>query len=102
IETLFVTPGVLRVLGVQPGAGRLFSEADGAPDSPPTVVLSYGYWRSKFGGDASLVGRTITLDGRSREVIGVLPETFKFLDQRPAALLPIQLDRAKTYLGQFN
>src|SRR6185436_15638357 len=65
-------------------------------------VLSYGDWRSKFGGDGSLVGRTITLDGRSREVIGVLPETFKFLDQRPAALLPIQLDRAKTYLGQFS
>lgn len=102
IATLFVTPSVLSTLGVQPAAGRLFSEADGAPDGPPTVVLSYGYWRSKFGGDASLVGRTITLDGKSREVIGVLPETFRFLNEKPAGLLPIQLDRAKTFLGQFN
>ena len=102
IRTLNVTPNVLSILKVQPLVGRLFSEADGAPDGPPTVVLTYGFWRSKFGGDRSLVGRTILLDGRSREVIGVLPEEFRFLDTRPAALLPIQFDRKKTYLGQFN
>jgi len=102
IRTLNVTPNILPILQVQPLVGRLFSEADGKPDGPKTVVLTYGFWRSKFGGDGSLVGRTIMLDGRSREVIGVLPENFKFLDVRPSALIPIQFDRSKTFLGQFN
>ena len=102
IRTLNVTPGVLSIIRAQPLAGRVFGEADGAPDGPPTVVLTYGYWRSKFGGDTSLIGRTITLDGRPREVVGVLPEAFRFLDTRPAVLLPIQLDRSKTFLGRFN
>src|SRR6185436_3633093 len=102
IRTLNVTPNILPILQVQPLVGRLFSEADGKADGPKTVVLTYGFWRSKFGGDGSLVGRTIMLDGRSREVIGVLPENFKFLDVRPSALIPIQFDRSKTFLGQFN
>jgi predicted permease len=102
IRTLNVTANVLSILRVQPFAGRLFFEADGSPKGAPTVVLTYGFWRSKFGGDQSVIGRTIVLDGRSREVVGVLPEDFRFLDVRPAALLPIQLDRSKTFLGQFN
>ena len=102
IRTLNVTPNILPILQVQPLVGRLFSEADGKPDGAKTVVLTYGFWRSKFGGDRSLVGRTIMLDGSSREVIGVLPENFKFLDVKPSALLPIQFDRSKTFLGQFS
>src|SRR5262245_44434741 len=102
IRTLNFTPNLLSILKVQPFVGRLFSEADGAPDAPRTVVLTYGFWRSKFGEDRSIVGRTVLLDGRSREVIGVLSEGFRFLDQKSAVLLPIQLDRKKTYLGQFN
>ncbi len=102
IRTLNVTANVLPILQVQPIVGRLFSEGDGAPDAPLTVVLTYGFWRSKFGSDQSIVGRTVLLDGRSREVIGVLPEGFRFLDDRPAVLLPIRLDRTKTFLGQFN
>src|SRR5882672_3283262 len=102
IRTLNVTPGILSIVGVRPFAGRLFADVDGSSDGPRTVVLTYGFWRSKFGGDPSLVGRTIVLDGRPREVVGVLPEAFRFLDTRPAVVLPIQLNRSKTFLGQFN
>ena len=84
IRSLNLTPNVLSILKVQPLAGRPFSEADGKSGQPLTVMLTYGYWRTKFGSDRSVVGRTITLDGRSREVIGILPETFRFLDARPA------------------
>jgi putative ABC transport system permease protein len=102
IRSLNVTPNVLPILNVQPLAGRPFSEADGKSEQPLTVMLTYGYWQTKFGGDRSIIGRTITLDGRSREVIGVLPEGFRFLDTHPAIILPIQFDRSKVYLGMFN
>src|SRR3954469_1241320 len=102
IRTLDTTPGVLPFLGVQPLLGRTFVESDGTDGQPLTVILTYGYWRTKFCSDRSLVGRTITLDGRPREVIGVLPESFRFLDTHPAVLLPIQFDRSKIFLGQFN
>ena len=102
VRSLNLTPNVLAILKVQPAIGRAFGEVDGKSDQPLTVMLTDGYWRAKFGGDRSVVGRTITLDGRPREVIGVLPETFRFLDKRPAIVLPIQFDRSKIYLGQFN
>ena len=51
VPTLFVTDGILPMLGAQPMLGRLFSKADDAPGGPETVVLTAGYWRSKFGGD---------------------------------------------------
>jgi predicted permease len=102
IRSLDVTVGVLRALGVQPAAGRLFTPEDDSPDGPETVMLTDGYWRAKFGGDPSAVGRTLVLDGRPREIIGVLPTTFRFLDRDPAIVLPMRLDRSKTFLGQFN
>jgi putative ABC transport system permease protein len=102
VPSLNVTPNVLPLLKVQPLAGRTFSEADGKSEQPLTVILTYGYWRTKFGGDRSAVGRTISLDGQRREIIGILPETFRFLDRTPAIVLPIQFDRSKVYLGMFN
>ena len=72
------------------------------PGCEETVILTYPFWREKFGGDPSAIGRRILLDGRPREIIGVLPERFRFLDWKPSFVLPIRLDRGKTRLGQFN
>jgi putative ABC transport system permease protein len=102
IISLDVTDGVLPILGIQPALGRLFTKTDDSPDGGKTVILTDGYWRAKFGGEPSAIGRTLVLDGRPHEIIGVLPETFRFLDRRPAIVLPLQLDRSKTFLGQFN
>ena len=102
IPTIDVTDGVLPILGVQPLVGRLFTRTDDTPDSPPTMVLAYGYWKSRFGGDPSAVGRRILVNGNPREVIGVLPESFRFLDRRASAFLPLRLDRGKTMLGNFS
>ena len=57
VRTLFVTDAILPMLGVQPKLGRLFSRTDDAPGSPETVVLTAGYWRSKFGADSIGRGR---------------------------------------------
>ncbi len=98
-----VTDGTLPLLGVRPVLGRLFSRRDDAASAPKTVILSYNYWQKKFGGRNSVVGRTLNVDGTSREIIGVLPRDFQFLDNYNAALfLPMQLDRSKTKLGNFS
>jgi predicted permease len=103
VPGLDVTDGTLPILGVAPVVGRLFSRKDDSPGAPQTVVLSYGYWQRKFGGAPSVIGRSITVDGKPREIIGVLPQGFHFLDQPDVALfLPFQWDRNKTKLGNFS
>jgi len=103
VSGLDVTDGTLPVLGVKPALGRLFNHRDDSPGSPQTVVLSYGYWRKKFGGKESIIGKPIIVDGKAREIIGVLPKDFHFLDREDAALyLPMQWDRSKTKLGNFS
>ena len=104
VAGLDVTDGTLRILGVVAALGRLFTREDDSPGRPETVVLSYGYWRRKFGGDSSVLGRSITLDGKPRIIIGVLPRGFQFLDDPddPALFLPFQWDRNKTKLGNFS
>jgi putative ABC transport system permease protein len=99
---LNVTAQVLPVLGVQPILGRWFSDRDDSPGARQTAVLTYGWWQARFGGDVSVIGRTITVDGVPREVIGVMPASFRFLDRDAAFLLPLQLDRSKTVLGQVS
>jgi predicted permease len=102
VRCIMVTDGLLPMLGVSPALGRLFSKQDDSPAGADTVILTAGYWRSKFGGDPAAIGRRILLDGRAREIIGVLPDTFRFLDRKPSLVLPMRLDRAKVLLGQFN
>ena len=103
VHGLDVTDGTLPILGVVPALGRVFSRQDDSPGAPPTVMLSYGYWQKKFGGDRSVIGRSITADGKPRTIIGVLPRDFRFLDWEDAAIVaPFQWDRSKTKLGNFS
>ena len=100
---LDVTDGTLPLLGAKPLLGRLFTRRDDQPDSPKTVILSYGYWKRRFGGSSSVIGRPITVDGTAREIIGVLPRGFQFLDYSEAdVVLPMRWDRSKTKLGNFS
>jgi predicted permease len=103
VPALDVTDGLLPVLGVSPMLGRWFNHADDTPGSADTAILTYGYWQRKFGSDRSIIGRTITADGKPRQIIGVMPKNFQFLDwDMPALILPIRFDRNKTTLGQFG
>jgi predicted permease len=103
VDGVDVTDGTLPILGVKPVLGRLFTRQDDLPASPKTIILSYGYWQRRFGGSSSVIGRTLTIDGNVRQVIGVLPRDFRFLHYRHADIfLPMQWDRAKTKLGNFS
>jgi predicted permease len=100
---LDVTEGVLPVLGVKPLLGRWFNRDDEAPNAPDTVLLAYGYWRRRFGGDRGVVGQAVTINGKAHQIIGVMPQNFRFLDgEQPSLFLPDHLDRNKTILGQFS
>ena len=83
VQALLVTEGTLNALGVQPILGRWFTPKDDAPGSPEQVILVYGYWQRRFGGDRSVIGRQIRLDGTPKEIIGVMPQSFRFRGARP-------------------
>jgi len=102
VESLYVIHGTLQALGVQPQLGRAFSEKDHTAGSPHTVLLTYGYWQRRYGGDASVVGRRLTVDARPQTVIGVMPAEFRFLDEDPDLIRPFRLERDDLYLGQFG
>ena len=103
VSALDVTDGLLPVLGVTPVLGRSFSRADDTPGAPDTVMLTYGYWQHKLGGDPAAIGRTLIVDGKSRQIIGVLPRNFTFLDMNDLALLiPSQFNRATLKLGNYS
>jgi predicted permease len=100
-KALLVTYGVLDALGVQPLLGRWFSQGDDTPGAPETVILTYGYWQRRFGGDKSILGRTLTINSKPTTVIAVMPEEFRFqLD--PELILPWRFDRNAVYLGEFS
>ena len=82
------THGVLPALGIQAHIGRWFSHKDDSPGTPETVILSYGYWQRKFGGDPQAIGRTVLVDFIPRQVIGVMPPGFRVAKVSPDILLP--------------
>jgi len=88
VPALVVTHGTLPAMGVPPAIGRWFSENDDTPGTPETAILTYGYWQRRFAGDPAIVGRTLTINAQPREIIGVMPRTFRFLDVDASVILP--------------
>lgn len=72
------TASLLRVLGVPPAAGRLFTEDEEVEGNHRVVILSHGLWRVRFGGAADVVGQPITVNGEPHVIVGIMPETFEF------------------------
>jgi predicted permease len=94
-----VTDGTLQTLGVQPLLGRWFTPAEHGPaaEGPDSVVISYGFWQRRFGGDEGVIGRDLSLDSRLSRVVGVMPADFRFLDfvTQPDVIAAVRLDEAK-------
>ena len=102
VPTLFVTHEFLKILEVQPVIGRGFTAADDDWSGVPTVLLSNSYWKSRFGGSRAVLGKRILIDGNAHEVIGVLPASFEFLDERISLVVPKRLRRENTKLIAFS
>ena len=102
IDVLLVTDSTLPALRVQPILGRRFTPEDDSPRSPERVMLTYGYWQQKFGGSRDVIGKVLTVEGKPNEIIGVLPADFRFLNQKPAVVMPFRFNRAELLFGHFS
>ncbi|MGC2301306.1 MAG: ABC transporter permease, partial [Acidobacteriaceae bacterium] len=84
VGTIHVTGNLFGMLGVQPGLGRLLQPWEDEPGHAATAVVSYGMWTRRFNADRRVLGKSITLNGKSYEVVGVLPRSFAL----PREVLP--------------
>ena len=76
VRSTMVTPGFFQVFSSPPMLGRGLTEADAKPGNANVIVLSYGLWQRRFGGDRTIIGRPIRFEGEPHTVIGVMPSTF--------------------------
>jgi predicted permease len=102
VEVMMVTYTTFPILRIETTIGRIFSAEDDSPDAPETVILSHGYWQTHLGGDPGVLGDTLVVNGRPRQIIGVMPADLQFLDFDPAIYLPFQFDRAEVFFGNFS
>ena len=102
VPAIDVTVDTLPALGIPPALGRWFNERDDSPGGTRTVILGYDYWRRKFAGAPSTIGRNIHIDGNLCEIIGIMPAGFRLLDQKADLFLPFRFDRGKTTLGNYS
>jgi predicted permease len=102
VRTAEVSDGVLQALGTPPEVGRWLSAADQIPRGPETVMLSHGYWQRRFGGDQAVIGQNILVDSRPREIVGVMPKGFQFVDADFDVVRPLAFERGKLNLAGFG
>ncbi len=101
VKTALISDGVLQTFNVPAVAGQWLTAADQDPRGAQRVMLSYGYWQRRFGGDPSVVGRTIHVDSQPREIAGVMPRGFKVLSYDFDLLVPLAFDPVKQPLAGF-
>ena len=101
VRGVAVTPTLFDVLQMRPAIGRSFVEADVQERSPAVAILTHAYWQSRFGSDPAVLGRTLQLDGRVAEIVGVMPRHFVFPDRETRLLVPMPLD-PKAAFGSFG
>jgi putative ABC transport system permease protein len=107
IKSQVATTGFFNILGVPPILGRSFAPDDGMPGRPGVVVIGYGLWQRRFGGDPQIVGRKLILDGSESTVIGVMPAGFSWSVKgggKPAEIwAPLQVQarnrRGRSYMA---
>lgn len=102
-----VSPSFFRLLRIPAAVGRTFSEAEAEVGNDKKVVLSYALWQSQFGGDPSVIGKDMRIDGVPSEVVGVMPKGFYFLNPnvmlwRPLAFTPQQKSDEQRHSNNFS
>src|SRR5580658_3588260 len=96
VDGIEASSSLLPMLGVKPLLGRIFTADEDRPGKPDTAVLTYGLWKRAFGGDPNLLGRSITLNGKPRTVVGILPQEFQLSHE----VIPVigGIDKAEIFM----
>jgi putative ABC transport system permease protein len=94
VPIALVTANLFGVLGASPVLGRTFSSDEDRPNGPAVVVLSHGYWQSRFGGDSRVSGSTIRVNGEPVTVVGVMPQGFAYPLNTTRMWMPLRIDPA--------
>ena len=92
VTTALFTASMFGVLGVSPLRGRVLVASDARPGAAPVLLISEGMWRAQFGGDSTIIGRTVDANGVRQEIVGVLPSSFRFPSAETEIWLPLVLD----------
>ena len=101
VQGMIVSPNYFSLLGVPAARGRVFQPEDVRQGAPRLAVVSYGLWQKRYGGDPSLIGRSLTINGESATVIGVMPPNFQLNLSMDLWLSPSQMapDYQMNYRG---
>lgn len=102
LSAAYITSTLIPTLGVSPILGRNFSAQEDVPKGPNVVIISEALWRSRFGADSGVIGQLIDVNGLSREVVGVMPASFRFPATGTRLWFPLQLDPNALFSGGFN
>jgi len=102
VRSVMISDGTLQALGVPHELGRWLGPADQAPGSPETVMLGYGYWQRRFGGDRSVIGRGLWVQSRPWQIVGVMPPGFRFVNADADLIMPLRFERGKLILAGFG
>jgi putative ABC transport system permease protein len=97
VNAQLVSSDFFPVLGVPPLLGRTLSAGDDRPNAPRVAVLSYRAWQEQFGGDRRAIGRTVQLNSRPYEIVGVMPAGFRFVQQDTDLWAASQIDRNRSW-----
>jgi putative ABC transport system permease protein len=81
IEGCLVTPNTFSLIGQRPLVGRDFRADDAMPEADKVVILSYGLWQTRYGGDPSILGRAVTLSAEPYTIVGIMPRDMEFPDR---------------------
>jgi len=102
VPAALMTAGVFRVLETGPRSGRALSDADVQPGAAPVVLIGESLWKRKLGGDPSVIGRQMMVDGVGRTIVGVMPASFHFPEPATALWIPLVIDPAHTASAAFD
>ncbi len=102
VATAIATASVFSTLQMPPLLGRTYTPAEDVPGGPAVVVISEGFWRARFGGDPSAIGKMLVVSGKSREIIGIMPDRFRYPEANTQLWLPMRLDPVNPANSGFN
>jgi predicted permease len=102
MNVAWVTANTMPLLGVSPIVGRSFTEEEDTPKGPHVAIISEHLWRSRFPGERNPVGKQLVIGGELNEIVGVMPERFRFPNQHIDLWQPLRLDPNAAFSGGFN